>query len=126
MLRMAELFALAVSVAACDMHFPVRHRPVLNAGWHNKILAGVKGDGPIAQLDVERTLKHKEKIVRGVMLMPVKWPLGLGHHNVVVVVSRNRAWGETVGERRELFGEICGCFHCVSRAEGVPSCQRVG
>ncbi len=61
------------------------------------------------------------KIVRVVMLMPVEWPLQLCHHNVVTAVSRNCARREAVGESRELFGGICGCFHCVSLGFVWPS-----
>src|SRR5262245_14062324 len=85
---------------------------MLNTLWHDKCFADVKGDCPIPQLDVEGTLEHEEKIVGLVMLVPVKRPLELGHHDVVVVVSGDRARGETIGERCELIGEIGGCFHC--------------
>jgi hypothetical protein len=79
---------------------------MLNTFGHDKHLAGIKGDRAIPELDVERTLEHKEEIVCLVMLVPVERPFELGRHDVVVVVGRNnRTRGETVSERRELFGK---------------------
>jgi hypothetical protein len=60
---------------------------------------GLEGDGAIPRLDAERSLEHKKEIVRVVMPMPVEWPIKLGHHNVVAVVSRNGAGRKTLGER---------------------------
>ena len=104
-----------------DMHFTSRHRPVLNADRHNKDLAWVEGDGAIPQLDVERALKHKKEIVRVVVFVPVEWSLKFGHHDVVVVVNRNGARREPVGERCQLLGEVCRCFHCISKKRARPS-----
>jgi hypothetical protein len=109
-----------------DMHFPARHGAVLDAGRHYKNFAGIEGDGAIPQLDVERSFKDKKKTVCLVMFVPVQRPLKFGYHYVVVVVSRNCAWGETVGERRQLFAEICRCFHCVPLAEGFLVVNRCG
>ena len=55
-----------------DVHFPASHGPMFNTLGHDKHLAEVERDGAIPQLDVERTLEHKEKIVRLVMFVPVK------------------------------------------------------
>src|SRR6185437_11125205 len=74
-------------------------------------LAGIEGDRAIAQLNVERALEHKKEIVRLVMLVPMEGPFELGHHDVVGVIGRNRVRRETVGECRELFGEIGWCVH---------------
>ena len=73
-----------------DVYFPTGHRPVLDASGHNKDLAGVEADGAVLQFDVERTLEHKEKIVRVLVLMPVEWPLELSHQYVVVVIKKNQ------------------------------------
>ena len=73
-----------------DMHFPPCHGPVLDAFGDNENFAGVEGNRAIPQLDVERTLEHKKKIVRVVMLMPVEWPLELSHQYVVVVIKKNQ------------------------------------
>src|SRR5689334_19000543 len=96
-----------------DLHFPPRYGAMLDAPGYDKNLAGVEGHRAIAQLDVKRTLEHKKEIVRVVMLVPMEWPLELGHHDVVVVVSRNGARGVAISEGCKLIGEICGCFHCV-------------
>ena len=58
-----------------DVHFGARHGPVLDALRNNKDLAGIEDDRAIPQLDVERTLQHKKKIVGVVMLMPMERPL---------------------------------------------------
>jgi hypothetical protein len=50
---------------------------MLDAFGHHKKLTGIEGDRPIPQLNVERAFGHKEKIVRLVVLMPVKRPLEL-------------------------------------------------
>ena len=72
------------------MYLPTGYRPMLDASWYNKDLAGVEGDGAVLQFDVERALERKEKIVRVVMLMPVEWPLELSHQYVVVVIKKNQ------------------------------------
>ena len=74
-----------------------------------KISPGLRVMVRSRKFDVERTLEHK-KIVRVVMLMPAERPLKFGYHYVVVVVSRNCAWGETVGERRQLSPRFAGAF----------------
>src|SRR5262249_5444527 len=78
-----------------DMHFAARHGPMFDALGHDKHLTGVEGDRAIAQLDIERPIEDEEKIVRVVVLMPVERTLKFPHHDVVVVVSRDRARGET-------------------------------
>src|SRR5262245_46365649 len=96
---------------------------MLNPLGHDKHLADVKSDRAIAHLDVEDTLEHEEKIVRLVMLMPMKRPFELGDHDVVVVVGRNSARGEAIGECRELIGEIGGYFHGFSQLLGLLGYQ---
>ena len=94
-----------------DMHFPTRHRPVLDPGGYNKNLAGAELTVRSRSSMSSSPLSTRKKIVRVVMLMPVEWSFELRHHNVVVVVSRNRARRETVAECRQLFGKVCRCFH---------------
>ena len=76
-------------LAKQNVYSPTGYRPMLDASWYNKDLAGVEGDGAVLQFDVERALERKEKIVRVVMLMPVEWPLELSHQYVVVVIKKN-------------------------------------
>jgi hypothetical protein len=77
-----------------DVHFLARYGPMLNALGYDEHLAGIEGDRAVPELDVERTLEHKEEIVCLVMLVPVERSFELGHHDVVVVVGRNRTRGE--------------------------------
>jgi methyl-accepting chemotaxis protein len=77
-------------LAKQNVYSPTGYRPMLDASWYNKDLAGVEGDGAVLQFDVERALERKEKIVRVVMLMPVEWPLELSHQYVVVVIKKNQ------------------------------------
>src|SRR5581483_8839430 len=88
-----------------------RHGLMFDALGNHKNLARVEGYGAVPKFDVERALEHKEEVIRVIVLVLMERTLELRHHDVVVVVGRDRAWREALSERRELLGEICGLCH---------------
>src|SRR5262249_39914341 len=94
-----------------NMHLSARHRAMLNPLGHHEYLTLIEGDRAVPKLDVERSSEHKEEIVSVVVLVPVKWPLKLGDHDVVAVVGCNRTRGKAVSESRELLGKVGGGPH---------------
>src|SRR5262249_52468106 len=94
-----------------NMHLSARHRAMLNPLGHHEYLTLIEGDRAVPKLDVERSSEHKEEIVSVVVLVPVKWPLKLGDHDVVAVVGCNRTRGKAVSESRELLGKVGGDPH---------------
>ena len=53
-----------------DMHFTAGHGSCSTPVGATKMSPGLRGDGAIPRLDVERSLEHKKEIIRVVMPMP--------------------------------------------------------
>src|SRR5207249_10029418 len=79
---------------------------VLRATWDYEQLSGFERNGAVAQLHVERAVKHQEQFVGLVMLVPDELALDLHQPHFMVVVARDNPRRPMIGEARQLRGNV--------------------